>query len=234
MEWDNFAAMSVSTFDQWWKKQINDKTRNMARRAEKKGVVVHEVPFDDALVQGISAIYNEFPIRQGKRFWHYMKDLGTVRRENGTFLERSIYIGAFHNERLIGFAKLTTDETGGQAGLMQILSMIKHRDKAPTNALIAQAVRSCADRKIPYLFYAQLSYGNKEWDGLAEFKRSNGFGQVEVPRYYVPMNNIGSTVLRFGLHRGLATYLPEAVLAKYRYLRNIWYKVKYSNPSSSS
>jgi len=162
MEWDNFAAMSVSTFDQWWKKQINDKTRNMARRAEKKGVVVHEVPFDDALVQGISAIYNEFPIRQGKRFWHYMKDLGTVRRENGTFLERSIYIGAFHNERLIGFAKLTTDETGGQAGLMQILSMIKHRDKAPTNALIAQAVRSCADRKIPYLFYAQLSYGNKE------------------------------------------------------------------------
>jgi len=32
MEWDNFAAMSVSTFDQWWKKQINDKTRNMARR----------------------------------------------------------------------------------------------------------------------------------------------------------------------------------------------------------
>jgi len=234
MERDNVAALPVSTFENWWKKQINDKTRNMARRAEKKGVEVREVPFDDALVNGISAIYNEAPIRQGKRFWHYMKDIEKVRKENGTFPDRSVFIGAFFEEKLIGFAKLTADETWGQAGLMQILSMIKHRDKAPTNALIAQAVRSCADRGIQFLFYAQFSYGNKEWDGLAEFKHSNGFRRVDIPRYYVPLSSLGSAALRLGLHRGLENYIPGVVLAKYRYLRNIWYKMKFPSPSSST
>src|SRR5438876_475427 len=53
MEWDNFAALPISTFDHWWTRQVDGKTRNMVRRAEKKGVVVREVPFDDALVSGI-------------------------------------------------------------------------------------------------------------------------------------------------------------------------------------
>ena len=44
---------------------------------------------------------------------------------------------------------------------MQIVSMVGHQDKAPTNALIAQAVRSCAERGIPYLWYANMSYGKK-------------------------------------------------------------------------
>ena len=44
IEWHNVAALPVSTFDHWWKHQINDKTRNMVRRAEKKGVTVREVP----------------------------------------------------------------------------------------------------------------------------------------------------------------------------------------------
>ena len=58
-EWDNFAILPVSTFDHWWTKQVDAKTRNMVRRAEKKGAVVREVPFDDTLVQGIWKIYNE-------------------------------------------------------------------------------------------------------------------------------------------------------------------------------
>src|SRR5437899_1960252 len=169
MEWDNLAALPVSTFDHWWKHQINDKTRNMVRRAEKKGVTVREVPFDDALVEGISAIYNESPIRQGKPFWHYGKDLETVRRENGTFLDRSVFLGAFLGQYPIGFVKLVIDEGQVQAGLMQIVSMIRHRDRAPTNALIAQAVRSCAERGIPFLVYSKFAYGNKQRDSLSDF-----------------------------------------------------------------
>src|SRR5439155_6343426 len=113
-------------------------------RAEKKGVSVLEAPFDDALVQGISAIYNECPVRQGRPFRHYGKDIETVRKEEATFLDRSIFIGAFLGDRLIGFVKLVTDESRTQAGLMNIVSMVQHRDKAPTNALITQAIRSCA------------------------------------------------------------------------------------------
>ena len=37
MEWDNVAALPISTFDHWWTKQINDKTRNVVRLAEKRG-----------------------------------------------------------------------------------------------------------------------------------------------------------------------------------------------------
>ena len=59
MEWDNLAALPVSTFEHWWTRQIDNKTRNMVRKAEKKSVVLREVPFGDALVQGISEIYNE-------------------------------------------------------------------------------------------------------------------------------------------------------------------------------
>lgn len=223
LEWDNVAALPVSTFDHWWTRQINDKTRNMIRRAEKKGVAVREAPFDDAFVRGISAIYNESAIRQGKPFWHYGKDLEAVRKLNATFLDRSIFIGAFLGEELIGFAKVVPDDARGQAGLMQILSMIRHRDKAPTNALIAQAVRSCAQRGIPYLVYARFSYGNKRRDSLSDFKRHNGFQRIELPRYYIPLSRAGRLALRLGLHHGLADHIPGPVLAQLRRLRRLWH-----------
>ena len=143
MEWDNMAALSISSFDHWITHQIDFKVRNKIRKAEKNGVAVREVPFDDAR-RGVHAIYNESPIRQGKRFWHFGKDLEAVRRMNETFLDQSVFIGAFFQGDLIGFVKLVSSEDRSQAGLMQIVSMIQHRDKAPTNALIAQAVRSCA------------------------------------------------------------------------------------------
>ena len=44
MEWDNFAAISISSFDEWWMKQLGFKARNKAKQAEKKGVVIREVP----------------------------------------------------------------------------------------------------------------------------------------------------------------------------------------------
>src|SRR2546428_12742632 len=234
IEWHNVAALPVSTFDHWWKHQINDKTRNMVRRAEKKGVTVREVPFDDALVEGISAIYNESPIRQGKPFWHYGKDLETVRRENGTFLDRSVFIGAFLGESLIGFAKLVSDEVRGQVGLMQIISMIQHRDKASANALIAQAVRSCAERRIPYLVYAKFSYGKKQRDSLSDFKRYNGFQRIELPRYYIPLTLAGQAALRLALHRGLVDHIPESVLARLREIRSLWYNRKFQAAKAAS
>jgi hypothetical protein len=224
MEWDNVAALPVSTFDHWWTRQLNDKTRNMVRRAAKKGVAVREVPFDDTLVQGIWEIYNETPIRQGKPFPHYGMDLGSVRRHAGTFLDRSVFMGAFLGERLIGFLKLVSDEAQGQAGLMHILSMIQHVDKAPTNALIAQAVRSCVERRIPYLVYSQFSYGKKQRDSLSDFKQHNGFQRIDLPRYYVPLSYTGRIAVRLSLHHGLADHIPEPVAAQFRKLRRLWYR----------
>src|SRR3984957_12086612 len=157
VEWGNLAVLPVSTFEHWWTKQIGFKARNKAKQAEKNGVVLREVPFDDSLVTGIHEIYNESPIRQMRRYPHYGKNLETVYREEATFLDSSVFIGAYLDESLIGFIKLVHDETKTQAGLMNIVSMIKHRDKAPTNALVAHAVRACANRNIPYLVYSNFA-----------------------------------------------------------------------------
>src|SRR5258707_98512 len=92
MEWDNLAVLPVSTFDHWWTQQIRSFPRNRARQAEKRGVELREVPFDNALVRGIWEIYNECPVRQGRQFPHYGKDFETVHREEATFLDCSVFI----------------------------------------------------------------------------------------------------------------------------------------------
>lgn len=226
MEWDNFAALPITTFDHWWTKALGFKGRNKAKQAEKKGVKVREIQFDDALVEGIWRIYNETPIRQGKRFPHYGMSLEKVRPYATSFLDSSVFIGAFLEDVLIGFAKLTMNETRTQAGLMHIVSMIQHRDKAPTNALIAQAVKSCAERNIPNLVYSNFAYGNKQSDSLSDFKERNGFQRIDIPRYYVPITPIGALAFRLGLHHKLIERLPEPLIEKLRNYRAGWYNNK--------
>jgi hypothetical protein len=226
-EWDNLAVLPISTFDHWWSQQIGFKARNKAKQAEKKGIVVREVPFDDALVHGIWEIYNEVPVRQGRRFPHYGKSLKAVRAMSATFLDSSVFIGAFDRDKLIGFIKLTMDDTRTQAGVMHILSLICYRDKAPTNALVVQAVRSCADLGISHLVYANFAYGKKVRSSLSDFKERNGFQRVDVPRYYVPLTRWGAVAFRLGLHRRFAERVPEPVAAKLRELRDRWYQHRF-------
>jgi hypothetical protein len=221
MEWDNLAAVRISTFDNWWTRQVDAKTRNMVRKAQKKGVEIRETAFDDDFVRGISQIYNEIPIRQGRRFRHYGKSIDEVRKEEGTFRDRSLFLGAFFEGQMIGFVKLVRDSTGTQAGLMNILSLIKHRDKAPTNALLAEAVRACAERKIPYLVYSNFANQGRERDSLNDFMRNNGFEQINLPRYYVPLTSIGWLAWRLRLHHRWVDRLPGPIALKARELRTL-------------
>jgi hypothetical protein len=226
MEWDNLAVIPVSTYQNWWDNQINSLAKNRARQAAKRGVVLRETPFDEELVRGIWKIYNETPIRQGRKFPHYGKDFETVYREEATFLDSSLFLGAYHGDELIGFVKLVMDEERTQAGMMNILAMMQHRDKAPNNALIAQAVKSCAERGIPNLVYWRFAHGKRERDSVSDFKTRNGFQRVDIPRYYVPLTAWGSTALRLGLHHRLVDRLPESLGEKLRELRSRWYNRK--------
>jgi hypothetical protein len=227
MAWDNLAVLPISSFDEWWNKQIGFKARNKAKQAQKRGVTICEVPFDDDLVQGIWEIYNETPVRQGRKFPHFGSNMETVRRVSATYLDSSVFIGAFFEEKLIGFIKLTMDDDRMHAGMMHIVSMIRHRDKAPTNALVVQAVRSCADRGVRHLVYSNFAYGKKERSSLSDFKERNGFQRVDLPRYYVPLTSIGWAGYRLGLHRKLIDRLPEPIAAKARDLRHSWYKRRF-------
>jgi hypothetical protein len=234
MEWDNFAAIPVTTFDNWWNKQIGFKARNKAKQAEKKGVVIKVVPFDSSLTEGIWEIYNESPMRQGRPFRHYGKSRETVHREAATYLNRSIFIGAFFEEKLIGFIKMVIEETGSQAGLMNIVALVGQRDKAPANALVAHAVRICAERGIAFLTYSNFAYGKKQSDSLSDFKERNAFERIDVPRYWVPVTMLGRVAVRLGLHRRLSERIPESLATRLREFREAWYRRKFQTTAEAS
>ena len=228
MEWDNVAAIPLKNFDHWWTKQIKDKTRNLVRKAERSRVLTRVSNYTDEFVRGISKIYNETPIRQGRPFWHYKKDFDTLKAIHSTFLDRSDFIGAYYNDELIGFIKIV--RSGQTENIMHIISMAEHHDKAPTNALVAKAVEICCMRGLQYLCYDKFDYGKTGSTPLANFKRHNGFERIDFPRYYVPLTIKGKMVLRLNLHHGLISVLPEGIIVRLLNLRNAWYTRKYRNP----
>jgi len=231
-EWDNLAAIPITSYENWWTKQINYKTRNMARKAGKKNVEIKTVQFDDDLIKGIKDIYDETPYRQGRPFHHFGKTEEIVKLENSPYIERSDIIGAYYNNELIGFIKLVYDDFF--ATMMQIISKIKHRDKSPSNAMIAKAVELCSEKGVNYLVYSKFIYGKKGEDSLARFKRNNGFKKYDLPRYYIPLNKKGKFALNHSLHHGLYELLPRAIVIKLIELRNRYYSKKLKNYNLSS
>ncbi len=231
-EWDNLAVLTIKTYEHWWNAQIKNDARRMVRKAEKNGVTVKVVPFSDELVAGIKGIYDEVPIRQGKPFWHYKKDIETVKKENSTYLERAEFIGAYCGDELIGFNKIFY--TGNRADQIQLLSKLRHRENSPTNALIAKAVEVCAAKGILYLTYGKFSYGNKVGDTLSDFKERNGFANITFPRYYVPMTLVGKVAVALKLHRRLIELLPPSVVDRLWAVRASLYAMKYRGTAGMS
>jgi hypothetical protein len=160
-------------------------------------------------------------VRRGKPFWHYGKDFETVKRELSMNVEKSLFIAAYHEGELIGFVKLLLTDKYAMTTL--ILDKMSHRDKSPMNGMIAKAVESCANRRIPYLVYTVWRRGDQ-----AEFQQRNGFEKISVPEYYVPLTLRGKLALRLRLHKGLKAALPEAVIVRLLRLRSRWYGAKYS------
>jgi len=218
MEWDNAAIIPITDYAHWWE-SLPQETRRNVRKAAKLGVDVKAVQFDDELVRGIVDIYNETPIRQGQRFWHYGKSFEAVKKEKATYLERSEFIGAYFAGALIGFIKLLYVDKC--ATVFHILSKEQHADKRPTNALIAKAVEVCAAKGMTSLQYCKYVYGKNETSPLTEFKRRNGFERVLYPRYFVPLSTKGKLVLKLKLHHGLVHLLPQRVLVALRGFRRM-------------
>lgn len=221
VEWENLAVARTTKFEAWWD-SLPQESRKNVRKAQKRGVTITPVEFNDELVQGIKGIYDEAPVRQGRRFWHYGKDFATVKRENSSYLDRSQFIGAYLGGELIGFLKMVY--VGNSARIMQILSMNAHYDKHPMNALLAAAVELCSKRPVDHFIYGQYIYGNKRGSSVTEFKRRNGFQQILIPRYYVPFTWKGRVGIAGGLYRGLNAMLPEPLITAALDARNLAYK----------
>ena len=214
-EWQDIAVLPIDSYSAWWEQGIKSRVRNLIRRSYKQGLVVRVTEFDDTFIQGMTRIFNETPVRQGRRFWHYGKDFATVKAQFSRYVHREHMIGAYVGDELVGFMMIGN---AGRFGLVgQLMSSIRHRDKAPNNALIAKAVETCADLGLGSLIY--LFWGE---DSLAEFKRRCGFQRVSVPRYYVPLTSIGSLALKTGVHRGVRAIVPPSIKAIYKSARARW------------
>jgi hypothetical protein len=184
-EWDNVAAIPITTHKQWFEEQISSASRRNIRASEKKGVTVRESPFDESYIRGIMAVSDESPIRAGRPYWHYGKDFATVEREQGTYRERSTFLAAYVGDEMIGYLKLVWDRH--TAAIMQIVSKLQYRDRRPNNAMLSAAVRLCADKGVTHLLYERFVYREKTDSSLTRFKRENGFVRINVPTYYVPL-----------------------------------------------
>lgn len=216
-EWEHIAVLPITDHATWFNQQIKPRLRTSIRKAQKEGMEVRETIFDDAFVRGMTAIFNESAIRQGRPFWHFGKDFGTVKKQFSRYLHREIMIGAYFEGEMIGFVMLGNAGCFGLTG--QILSSLNHRDKQTTLVLMSAAIEACAARGLSSLVYLFWSD-----DSLSEFKRRCGFDKVRVPRYFVPLTWKGTLALRSGAHRGWRNMVPPGIKTPLKQLRRAWYE----------
>lgn len=226
-EWRQIAGIPVSSYKHWFEKQISRSARNKVRKTEKFGVVIEETGLNDELVTGIMGIFNQSPVRRGKRFWHYGKDFETVKKEMSFDLNQSTFVTAYYEGELIGFVKLLFADR--YALLTVILDKLNHRNKAPMNGMIAKAVDICAARNVPHLVYYMWRRA-----GHREFQENSGFEKIPIPEYFVPLSFKGALALRLGLHRGVKGIIPDKAMTWLLAARAKWYASRFSGRSSNS
>ncbi len=225
MEWESVAAIRLTSFKTWWE-SLPQATRKNVRRAEKRGVVVAIKEFDDDLIQGLVELNNESPIRQGVRNVQYGKTHDQIRKDYSSFLDRSDLICAYVGNELVGFLKIVF--RGEVASILNLIPKTSHEDKRPANAMIAKAVERCAAKGVSYVTYGLFNYGNKHDSPLREFKIRNGFGEILVPRFYVPLTFWGAFCMKLKFHRGPLGILPHWAITWAVSVRTRWNHVKLS------
>ena len=223
VEWDNFAVIPITTYSDWFKNRIESSVQRAIRKAAKNGIEIRPAQLDDEFIQGIVNINNDTPVRQGREFWHFQKSLEDVKHEHLTYADRNIFLGAYLQGELIGYIRMVRIDK--VASVIQLLTMTKHYDKRPANALIAKAVELCEQKGMSHLMYCNYVYKDPK-SSLTEFKKRTGFVQVLLPRFYIPLTFKGKIALKVGLHRGLANRIPEPLVHLLLRIRSFWYGLR--------
>jgi hypothetical protein len=223
MEWESVAAIHLNSFKEWWE-NLPQETRKNVRRSQKRGVQVRTKDLDDDLIQGIREVNDESPLRQGSRNGYYGKSFEETQKLYGEFGGRCDFICAYFEDRLIGFLHLIY--RGDVASILNLTTKPSHFDKRPANALVAKAVELCEAKGISYIGYGLYNYGNKRDHPLRTFKIRNGFEEILMPRFFVPLTRWGRVCMKAKLHRGLIGILPHSVITIAVGMRARWYILK--------
>jgi hypothetical protein len=191
---ESISLLKINSFDEWWRFQIRKDERNRVRNAERKGIVIKLAEIDENFIRSSQRIYNETPIRQGRRYTGYGLSLAAV-REKFSNLSKSEVLGAYYDGELVGLLWMVYGDR--VARIRSFVSLIKHRDKSPNNALMSEGVKRCSERGFRFIVYEKMGY----LPGLDSFKMHNGFRECVVPRYYVPLSKKGMLAIKLRVHR---------------------------------
>lgn len=219
LEWESVAAISLTSFKEWWE-SLPQETRKNVRRSQKRGVIITASDLNTAVVEGIRAINDDSPTRQGATNAYYGLSTQDTWKRYGEFNGRCDFICAYSGEEMIGFLHLIYRED--VAAILNLTVKASQFDKRPANALIAKAAEICEGRGISHITYGLYNYGNKRDSSLREFKIRNGFKEILIPRYFVPITPWGSACMKLNLHRGLIGILPPSVISAGLRARAFW------------
>jgi len=201
---DPLAVIPVSTYDDWFTKQVKSNVRSNIRKSVNRGVESRVEEFDEDMINGIVELVNDTPIRQDRKYTYFGYNYEKIKE---TFAPGSYYceyIGVYYENKLIGFTKLLF--AGQCSHNFGMISKVEHRDKAPQYALISKSIERTALRKTPFLLYGQWVEG-----GLGQFKKHIGCQLIEVPKYYIPLTAKGNLVIKLNLHLGFRNLLPRKI-----------------------
>lgn len=221
MDWESVAAIPIRSFKEWWE-GLPQESRKNVRRSQKRGATISVKDLDAKVVEGISNVNNDSPMRQGVKNAYYGLTPEETWKRYGEFTGRCDFICAYSNEEMIGFLHLVYREN--VAAILNLSVKPSEFDKRPANALVAKAVQVCEGRGLSHITYGLYNYGNKRDSSLREFKIRNGFREILLPRYFVPITMWGRLCMKANLHLGLIGILPASVISSGLRARALWYK----------
>ncbi|MGD0405033.1 MAG: hypothetical protein ABSB10_00065 [Candidatus Bathyarchaeia archaeon] len=201
-EIENYAIMRINSYNDWWNYGIKKRERQSVKKAEKSGLKVKQAEINEEFLKGVQKVYNETPYREGRRYSGYGQNLQALKRKFENIGDSDV-LGAYFNSELVGILWIAY---GDRAAMFRsFVSLMKHRDKCPNNALISEAVRRCAEKGLQFLVY-----GNKYGfiPSLDRFREHQGFCRFPLPRYYLPLTTKGQLAIKLKVHRKLEYSLP--------------------------
>jgi hypothetical protein len=213
------GLLNIGSYDRWFK-SITHNARWQTKKGIRFGLKAKVVDINEAFIRGAFKIYNETPIRQGRKYSGYGLTLVDVRRKFFN-MKSSEVIGVYYDEELIGLIWISYGDR--VAAVNSFLSLLTYRNKYPNDVLLAETVRRCQEKGYNYLTYWNMGFN----PGLDFFKRSHGFIAFNVPRYFVPLSSKGELAIKLNVYRPFEHSLPMSVV---RSLLPLYNKVSMFTP----
>lgn len=189
---ETIGLLRMKCFDEWFK-SITHRARQLTRKGQRMGLKVGVVDINEDFLRSAFRIYNETPIRQGRKYSGFGLSMTDLRTKFSK-MDDSEVIGAYFNNELVGLMWVGYGDR--VATVNSFLSLISCRDKYyPNYALLAETVKRSCEKGYKFLTYGNMGYN----PGLDFFKKTNGFKIFAAPRYYVPLSAKGQLAIKLKL-----------------------------------